>query len=94
MIYEKLLLSEGMASRALSEHAIENGFFDEKKARGAMNDIFPGLNITSIFHGLGGDANLLKDWDIIQRCWRLKNNDKEDIYNKEVIKYTNYKSLQ
>lgn len=93
MIYEKLLLSEGMASRALSEHAIENGFFDEKKARGAMNDLFPGLNMISIFQGLGGDANLLKDWDIIQRCWRLKNNDKEDIYNKEVIKYTNYKAL-
>ena len=89
-IHEDLIMHEAKEGEFLKKHAIEKDLFDYEAA---IKDSIFGTPIISAFDGLGGDSKLLEDWNVIEVCWRLKDNSKDEIYNKKIKEYSRYNQI-
>ncbi|HEX5328769.1 hypothetical protein [Sulfuricurvum sp.] len=90
-IHEKTLIPSVFITQSMLKHGISKGFLNIDKAKRADGPFgMPGL---FAFDGLGGDSNLLEDWQIIEKAYSLFNSGRSDLMNEELKKYSNVESM-
>lgn len=90
-INEKIFMPAMFVSQKLQSHAEKKGFFNTKKSLKQPQNL--SFLTQSIFHGLGGDSNLLEDWFILNKAYSLYENNMNQLLEKELQKYTNIKQI-